>query len=255
MENRWRLKDKVALVTGGTKGIGAAVVEEMLALGAAVLVVARKQPDVEEAVDRYRQQGLPAYGAPLDMSRAEDRRQAVRKAEELWGRLDILVNNVGTNIRKKIPDFSEEEYQFLLQTNLTSAFDLSRQALPLLRQSSQGNVVHISSVAGLTHVRTGAVYGMTKAALVQLARNQAVEWAAEGIRVNAVAPWYIRTPLADAVLQDETFLESVLSRTPMNKVGEPADVAGAVAFLCMPAAAFITGQCLNVDGGFTIYGF
>ncbi len=255
MENRWRLTGKVALVTGGTKGIGAAVASELLALGAEVLLVARQQEEVAEAVAQYRQQGLPAHGVALDMSQKADRSQAIRAVEERWGRLDILVNNVGTNIRKKMPDYSEEEYLFLLNTNLASAFDLSRQALPLLRKSDQGNIIHISSVAGLTHIRSGAVYGMTKAALIQLARNQAVEWAAEGIRVNAVAPWYIHTPLAEAVLQDEAFRQAVVERTPMRRVGEPEDVAGAVAFLCMPAAKYITGQCLPVDGGFTINGF
>lgn len=255
MENRWRLTGKVALVTGGTKGIGAAVVSELLSLGAEVLLVARKQEEVTEAVAHYQQQGLPAYGVALDMSLMGDRSQAIHTVQERWGRLDILVNNVGTNIRKKMPDYSEEEYLYLLHTNLTSAFDLSRQALPLLRQSGQGNIIHISSVSGLTHIRSGAVYGMTKAALIQLARNQAVEWAAEGIRVNAVAPWYIHTPLAEAVLQDKAFLQAVVERTPLRKIGEPEDVAGAVAFLCMPAAKYITGQCLPVDGGFTINGF
>jgi tropinone reductase I len=255
MENRWRLTGKVALVTGGTKGIGAAVVEEFLALGAEVLFVARQAAEVEAREAEYRQQGLPAHGIALDMSQVADRKRAISHAEALWGKLDILVNNVGTNIRKKIPDYAEEEYQLLLNTNLTSAFDLSRQALPLLRKSAQGNLIHISSVSGLTHVRSGAVYGLTKAALIQLARNQAAEWAEYGIRVNAVAPWYINTPLAEAVLQDEAFRQAVIKRTPLRKVGEPEDVAGAVAFLCLPAAAFITGHCLTVDGGFTSYGF
>lgn len=255
MENRWRLTEKKALVTGGTKGIGAAVVRELLALGAEVLLTARNQEEVEQVVAQYNQQGLPAHGLGLDMSRQLDRKEAISKVEELWGRLDILVNNVGTNIRKKMPEYSEEEYLFLLNTNLTSAFDLSRLSYPLLRRSAQGNIIHISSVSGLTHIRSGAIYGMTKAALIQLARNQAVEWAADGIRVNAVAPWYIRTPLAEAVLKDETYLQEVLERTPMKKLGEPEDVAGAVAFLCMPAARYITGQCLPVDGGLTVNGF
>ncbi|MDQ4140366.1 MAG: SDR family oxidoreductase, partial [Bacteroidota bacterium] len=112
-----------------------------------------------------------------------------------------------------------------------------------------------SSVSGLNHLRTGAIYGMTKAAMIQLTKNLAVEWAGDNIRVNALAPWYIRTPLADAVLQNQEYLNDVLSRTPMGRVGEPSEVAAAAAFLCMPAASYITGQCLAIDGGFSVYGF
>ena len=116
-------------------------------------------------------------------------------------------------------------------------------------------MVNNASVAGLTHLRTGAPYGMSKAAMIQLTRNLAVEWAAEGVRVNAVAPWYIRTPLAEQVLSDPAYRQDVLQRTPMGRVGEPEECARAIAFLCMPAAAYITGQCLAVDGGFSVYGF
>jgi len=104
-------------------------------------------------------------------------------------------------------------------------------------------------------LRTGTPYAMSKAALAQFSRNLAVEWAPDNIRVNAVAPWYIRTPLVEPVLKDKDFYAEVLSRTPMNRIGEPAEVAGLVAFLCMPASSYITGQCIAVDGGFTIYGF
>jgi Tropinone reductase 1 len=125
----------------------------------------------------------------------------------------------------------------------------------LLQAASGGSIVNISSVAGLAHVRTGAIYGMTKAAMIQLTRNLAVEWAPDQIRVNVVAPWYIQTPLAASVLSNEAYRSEVLSRTPLKRIGEPEEVAAAVAFLCLPAASYITGQCLSVDGGFTVNAF
>lgn len=124
---------------------------------------------------------------------------------------------------------------------------MSKRCYLLLINSQQTDIVNISSVAGLTHLRTGAIYGMTKAALIQLTKNLAVEWAKHGIRVNAVAPWYIDTPLAQQVLTDSQYHDGVIRLTPMNVIGKPEDVAGTVAFLCMPAAAHITGQTIAVD--------
>ncbi len=253
--NRWTLVGKRALVTGGTKGIGRAIAEEFLNLGAEVMIVARKQSEMDNIIAEWKEQNLPANGFVADLSHSKDRLRLTEFVENSWANLDILVNNVGTNIRKKTVAYSEKEYQLLLDTNLTSAFHLSQLLYPALKKSEQGNIIQISSVSGLNHLRTGAIYGLTKAAMIQLTKNLAVEWAGDNIRVNALAPWYIRTPLADAVLQNQEYLNDVLSRTPMGRVGEPSEVAAAAAFLCMPAASYITGQCLAIDGGFSVYGF
>ncbi|RSK50828.1 SDR family oxidoreductase [Hymenobacter rigui] len=252
---RWSLQGQTAIVTGASKGIGAAVAAELLQFGASVLAVARTAPELEQQVTQWQQQGLDAHALAADVSTPEGRARVQEAAQQRWPQLHILVNNVGTNIRKPTTSYAPEEYQQLLATNLESAWELSRGVQPLLAASGAGSIVNISSVAGLTHVRTGSIYGMTKAALVQLTRNLAVEWAGQGIRVNCVAPWYIRTPLAAGVLQNEAYLQEVLSRTPAGRIGEPEEVAAAVAFLCLPAAAYITGQTLAVDGGFTVNGF
>ncbi len=253
MNNRWNLKNKKALITGGTKGIGKSIAKEFIELGADVAIVARNESDFSVLQNDLNAKSL--FFIKADLSNLNDLQMIIHEINQKWGSLDILINNVGTNIRKKTVEYSADEFDKIINTNLRSAFELSRLAYPLLKKSNQGNIVNISSVAGQMHVRTGSIYGMTKAAMIQLTKNLAGEWAEDGIRVNTVAPWYIKTPLAETVLKNQEYYNEVVSRTPMKKVGNPEDVAAAVAFLCMPAAAYITGQCISVDGGFTIYGF
>ncbi|MDH5830614.1 SDR family oxidoreductase [Luteimonas sp. M1R5S18] len=255
--HRWRLDRQLALVTGGSAGIGRAIARELLGFGATVLVVARNGDALEAARDELADE-FPAGDIRAfigDVSDDEQRREVLDWVEDQGEGLNILVNNAGGNLTRGANDYEEDEWREIFEVNVFSAFELCRYAHPLLTQHAASCIVNVGSVSGITHVRSGAPYGMSKAAMHQMTRNLAVEWAEDGVRVNAVAPWYIRTRRTSDKLSDPDYLDEVLLRTPMGRVGEPEEVAAAVAFLCLPAAAYITGECIAVDGGFLRYGF
>ena len=255
--NRWRLDGQVALVTGASVGIGRAIAAELLGLGADVMIVARDQDQLDATRDELEDQFPDAEvrGFAADVSDPEQRREIFDWVEDLGTGLHLLVNNAGTNDSKPTMDYADAEWRDIFETNLFSAFELSRFAFPLLSEHASSSIVNVGSVSGLTHVRTGSPYGMSKAALHQLTKNLACEWAEDGVRVNAVAPWYIRTRRTSGKLADPDYLDEVLDRTPMGRIGEPEEVAAAVAFLCLPAASYVTGETIAVDGGFLRYGF
>lgn len=250
----WNLKGKKVLITGGTKGIGESCALLMAEAGAEVMVVARDEAGIEKITSEAAKNGFFMAGKSFDMAEPKVASRIIAHVEETWGTLDILVNNAGMNIRKPTVDYTPDEYDRIMQVNLRSVFELCQAGYPLLK-ASKGCVVNLSSVSALTHISSGSIYGMSKAALTQLTRNLAVEWAKDGIRVNAIAPWYISTPLAAPVLEDPEKLNNIVARTPMGRVGTPEEVAAAVLFLSLPAASYITGQCLGVDGGFLVNGY
>jgi tropinone reductase I len=254
---RWRLDGQLALVTGGSAGIGRAITRELAGFGATVLIVGRNGDTLEatreELLEELPQADIRALIA--DVVDEEQRGEILDWVEDQGEGLNILVNNAGGNVPRAATEYGEDEWREIFEVNVFSAFELTRLAHPLLTRHASSSVVNVGSVSGITHVRTGAVYGMSKAALHQMTRNLAAEWAEDGVRVNAVAPWYIRTRRTSGPLADPDYLDEVLLRTPMGRIGEPEEVAAAVAFLCLPAAGYITGECIAVDGGFLRYGF
>ena len=225
--------------------------------GATVLIVARNGDELEttrdELAEEFPDGDIRAFIG--DVADDEQRREVLDWVEDQGEGLNILVNNAGGNLTRAANDYAEDEWREIFEVNVFGAFELSRHAHPLLAQHASSCIVNVGSVSGLTHVRSGAPYGMSKAAMHQMTRNLAGEWAEDGIRVNAVAPWYIRTRRTSDKLSDPDYLDEVLLRTPMGRVGEPEEVAAAVAFLCLPAAGYVTGECIAVDGGFLRYGF
>ncbi len=246
------LKNYNALITGGSKGIGKATVELFLELGANVIFTARNKTEIETLEAELKLKYENVRGIIADVTNTEDMEKLKIQIESSWGKLDVLVNNAGTNIRKPTLEFSYNEYQTVLDTNVKAPFNISKSLYPLLIKSSYPSIINVASVAGLLDVKTGSPYGISKAGLLQLTRNLAVEWAADGIRINSVSPWFTETPLTENLLQNESKKANVISRTPLNRVAKPEEIAGAIAFLAMKASSYITGQNIIVDGGMTV---
>lgn len=241
----WRLDGRRAVVTGASKGIGLATAVELVGLGAEVLGVAR---DVSPLADV---RGVVAIAADLT---TDGGRAAVVDAVG-DDALHVLVNNAGRNVRKPTLDYDDADFHAVLGLNLDAVWRLTLDLHPALARADGASVINLSSVAGQRAVLPStAAYAASKGGVEALTRFLACEWGPQRIRVNTVAPWYIRTPLAEPVLADPDKRAAILARTPLGRVGEPEDVARAIAYLATDAAAFVTGTRLDVDGGFSALG-
>mgnify|MGYP003146743851 CR=1 FL=1 len=248
----WNLENKKAIVTGGSKGIGKAVVLEFLKLGADVLFTARNKEDIVNFENELKTTYPKVKGLVSDSSSPKDRLELEKWVSSNWGLVDILVNNAGINIRKKTIDYTTEEFQKVVAINLIAPFEISRLLYPALKKSGKASVINIASAAAMQDVGTGSPYAMAKAGLLQQTRSLAVEWAKEGIRVNAVSPWFTKTPLTEGYLGQDEKISPILKRTPLNRVAEPEEMSAIVSFLAMDKSSFITGQNIIADGGMSV---
>ncbi|CAN0110120.1 unnamed protein product [Pylaiella littoralis] len=260
--DRWSLEGKSALVTGGTKGIGKAIVEELASLGARVLTCSRTEADVTACVTDWKAKGFAVHGVVVDVSTTEGQQALFNSAEtHFGGTLDILVNNVGKSIRKASTfEYTPEELATVIDINFTSVLSLTQLLHPLLkaaaavegaREKGGSSVVNISSIASVSAVKTGATYAASKAAINRLTINWGCEWAKDGIRVNAVAPGATSTPSTESVPRTSELID----RIPMGRWAEPNEISGQVAFLCMKGASYITSQVICIDGGWSNNGW
>ncbi|MGA8853359.1 MAG: SDR family oxidoreductase [Christiangramia sp.] len=248
----WKLKNKTAVITGGTKGIGRATVIEFLELGAEVLFTARNEEDVKQFQAELQKKGFQAVGIAADSAKKEDQLRIKTWVKDNWQKLDILVNNAGINIRKRANDYSEEEFRKVLEINLIAPFEISRLLFPFMQKSGNASIINVASSAAIQDVGTGTPYAMSKSGLLQQTRSLAVEWAQDNIRVNAVSPWFTKTPLTEGYLHNEEKMNAILSRTPLKRVAEAEEISAIISFLAMDKSSFITGQNIVADGGMSI---
>nr|XP_011462149.1 PREDICTED: tropinone reductase homolog At1g07440-like [Fragaria vesca subsp. vesca] len=234
--------------------IRCAIVEELARLGATVHTCAWNEVQLNQRLSQWKTKGFhQVTGSVCDLVSKPQREELMYKVSSLFdGKLNILINNAGTNISKPTADYTAEDYSFLMGTNLESSYNMCQLEHPLLKASGAGNIVLISSIAGVVLVGgCGSIYSASKGAINQLAKVLACEWGKDKIRINSVAPGFIRTPLTEDILNNQTMLEAINTRIPLGRPGEPEEISSFVTFLCMPAASYITGQTICIDGGMT----
>nr|WP_314578122.1 SDR family oxidoreductase [uncultured Pseudomonas sp.] len=249
--NPFSLTGEIALVTGAARGIGHACAKALGMAGATVALGCRDLTAGHRAAEDLRHAGIVAVAVEMDMLSVESIHQAISTVNAQLGPLSILVNNAGLSHPAPASNVSTSDYDEMFDLNVKGAFFASQAAAKSMATHARGAIVNIASQAGLVALHGEPVYCMTKAALIHMTRCLAVEWADLGIRVNAVAPTFVRTDSTKSWLEDDVSLRSLLARIPLRKIGEPENVADPVVFLASQAAQMITGATLKIDGGWT----
>jgi gluconate 5-dehydrogenase len=245
------VRDQVVLVTGGSRGIGRAIAEGFAVRGAQVVISSRDEKVLNEAARQMATQDVKVHAIPGDVSRTVDSSQLVATVLEKFGRIDTLVNSAGVNLRKPILGMSEKDFDFLLDINLKGAFFLAQAVGKHMVERRSGCQIHIASLSTLRPLPNVAPYAISKAGMGQMTRALALEWGPAGVRVNAIAPGFILTDLTKKLWSDEKLNAWGVANIPQRRLGQPEDLIGAALFLASPAAAYLTGQIICVDGGFS----
>jgi 2-dehydro-3-deoxy-D-gluconate 5-dehydrogenase len=249
------LKGRVAIVTGGNGGIGLGMARGLANAGARIVVAARDASKSQAAVKELTERRVEAVAIATDVTDERAVGRLVDATVERFGRLDILINNAGINIRKPVHELALDEWRKVLDTNLTSAFLCSKAAYPAFKQAGGGKVINIGSMMSIFGASFAPVYSASKGGIVQLTKSSAVAWAKDNIQVNAVLPGWIDTALTQRARKEVDGLhERVLARTPAGRWGVPEDLAGIGVFLCSAASDFVTGTAIPVDGGYAVQG-
>ncbi|MGD2124794.1 MAG: SDR family oxidoreductase [Desulfobacteraceae bacterium] len=244
------LSDKVALVTGGSRGLGRAIAQAMAEKGAKVVICGRKQENLDQAQKEFRELGFEVMALTAHVAKSDQVAALIQAIDEQFGKLDILVNNVGTNIlTPSVAEADEGLWDKLIETNLKSAFLVSSNAYGLMKKAGGGKIINISSIAGRKAARGMGIYCVAKAALEMLTKVLALELASDHINVNAVAPSVVRTQFSQPFWSNESLLKEITNTIPMGRIAETGDVVGIVLFLASDLSNFITGDIINVDGG------
>jgi NAD(P)-dependent dehydrogenase (short-subunit alcohol dehydrogenase family) len=249
----FQLNGQVAIITGSSRGIGRSIAEEMAKAGARVVVSSRKMEACETVVAEIRSAGGEAVAMPCNVSDKTQLQGLVDTAVKTWGRLDILVCNAAVNpYYGPMATMPEDAYDKVMNCNVKSNFLLCNMAAPHMAANRNGSIIIVSSIGGNQGSATLAAYGISKAADFALTKNLAIEWGPQGIRANCIAPGLIKTDFSRALWENAKLLKNVEEGTPVRRIGQPEDVGGVAVFLASRAAAYITGQTLNVDGGITV---
>lgn len=253
MLDLFELQGKVALVTGASKGLGKALAMAMAKAGADLALCARNLDDLLQAKADVETLGRQAAAFPMDVLDQLSIQTAVTSALKIFGKIDILINNAGINIRKPLLEIQEEEWDLVLSTNLKGYFLVAKAVVPDMINRKKGKVINMASILGTVGLENQSPYASSKGGVIQLTKVMALEWARYNITVNAIGPTYFETPLVAALRNDPERFRFINERTPMGRWGQPEELEGVAIFLASRASDFITGQTIFVDGGWTIW--